>query len=281
MPETGTLRKRTLKERLHDGEVLVGPATLSSSADVVEIVGHAGFDWVFIDTEQAALEIGADLQNLVRAADSAGIPVIIRPPETTLGTINKILNMGPQGLWIPAVNNAAEAKLAVDAALYPPLGRRGACPTIRSSEYGFWDWDEYMERANTQMLLTLTIETVEGLENVEEIAATPGVDSLCFGPFDLAVDMGLPSSAQYGDEHHWIDERLEAVGLRILKACQANDLIPATLAWSGNSLERWVDAGFRNMMFGLDLGLIKQAFVAHKAEADAALSRIAASAALT
>jgi 4-hydroxy-2-oxoheptanedioate aldolase len=273
MPDSG---KRSLKERLFDGEVLVGPACLSSSPDVIEIVGYAGFDWVFIDTEQPALGIDQDLQNLQRAADSANIASIIRVPQINLGEINKVLNMGTQGLWVPHVESAAEAQAAVDAALYPPLGHRGACPSIRVAQFGFIGWDEHVERSNANTLLTMTIETVEGLEHVEEIAAVPGVDSLCLGTFDLGVDMGLPSSAQYGDEHRWIDERLEAAGKRIQKACEDNGLIPATLAWSGDSMERWIDLGFRNIMFGLDLGLIQGAFAAHKATADAVLSRVKA-----
>jgi 4-hydroxy-2-oxoheptanedioate aldolase len=276
MPQTSSLRKRTLKERLKDGEVLVGPATLSCSPDVIEIVGHSGFDWVFIDTEQPALDVGPGLQNLVRAADSADVPVIIRVDEEGQGVINKILNMGAQGLWVPHVDTAAEAKVAVDAALYPPLGRRGACPVIRSAELGFYDWDDYAARSNEAMLLTMTIETVEGLENVDEIAAVPGVDSLCFGSFDIGVDMGLPSSAQFGDDEHWIDPRLEEAAKKVLAACEKHDLIPATIAWNAAALERFIDMGFRNMMFGLDLGLIKQAFTDQFAAADAVRAKRAA-----
>lgn len=272
------LRSRTLKERLKDGEVLVGPATLSCSPDVIEIVGHSGFDWVFIDTEQPALDVGSELQHLVRAADSAGIPAIVRVDEEGQGVVNKVLNTGPQGLWVPHVDTAAEAKVAVDAALYPPAGRRGACPVIRSAEYGFYDWDDYATRSNDALLLTMTIETVEGLENIDEIAAVPGVDSLCFGSFDLGVDMGLTSAAQYGDDHHWIDPRLEDAARTVLAACEEHDLIPATIAWNAEALDRWVAMGFRNIMFGIDLGLIKQAFVDQFAAAEAVRAKRATAA---
>ena len=269
MANTGALRKRTLKDRLRDGEITIGPASVSSCPSVVEMIGYAGFDWVFIDTEQAAANIGLELEGLVRAAHVAEIPAIVRVPESGLSIINKTLNTGAQGIWVPHVESAEEAKLCVDAALYPPAGRRGAAPVIRAAEHAFYEWDTYMARANDVNLITLTIETVKGLENVEEIAAVPGVDSLCMGPFDMAVDMGLPSSAHYGDgEVSWVHEHLEDAARRTLKACHDNGLIPATLAWNADSLERWIDMGFRNLLFGTDVSLVHRALIDLKGQVD-------------
>jgi 4-hydroxy-2-oxoheptanedioate aldolase len=277
MRNTSPLRGRTIKERLRDGEVTVGPASLSSSPTVVETIGYTGFDWVFIDTEQAAIGIGNDLEHLIRAADASGIPTIVRVPEAGLASINKVLNMGAQGIWVPHVESVEEAKLSIDAARYPPLGRRGACPVIRSTEQGFYDWDEYTARVNDQILMTLTIETVAGLEHVEEIAAVPGVDSLCIGPFDLGVDMGLPTSAHYTDGPE-LHPDLEAAMQRVLKACKDNDLIPATFAWNAAALERCIDLGFRNLLFGTDTALIRQALQTCKGEIDAIKDKLGAAA---
>jgi 4-hydroxy-2-oxoheptanedioate aldolase len=277
MATTGALRKRTLKERLLDGEITIGPASVSSCPSVVEMIGYCGFDWVFIDTEQAGANIGLELEGLVRAAHVAEIPAIVRIPESGLSIINKTLNTGAQGIWVPHVESAEEAKLCVDAALYPPAGRRGAAPVIRAAEHAFYEWDTYMARANEGNLITLTIETVKGLENVEEIAAVPGVDSLCMGPFDMAVDMGLPSSAHYGDGTvTWVHERLEDAARRTLKACEDNGLIPATLAWNSDSLERWINMGFRNLLFGTDVSLVHRALLGLKDQVDDIKGRVSA-----
>lgn len=269
------LRELTLKERLDAGEICVGTAAVSSSPGIVEMVGYAGFDWVFVDTEQALATVGLELEELVRAGHAADIPVIVRVPEVSLSLINKTLNAGAQGVWVPHINNAEEAKLAVDAALYPPLGKRGAAPVIRAAEYGFWEWDDYMARANACNMIVLTIETVEGLENVEEIAAVPGVTSLCMGPFDLAVDMGLPSDAHFGDgEVTWVHPKLEEAGDRMLKACQDNGLIPATLGWNAESIERWVAKGFKNLLFGTDVTLVNHAIGNLQSEVQAIKKRL-------
>src|SRR5262245_37738773 len=125
---------RILKEQIAAGEVVVGMFALLSSAPVVEIIGEGGFDAVLIDTEHApGSAYGADLEGLVRAADAVGMASLVRTTENTHGMILKALDAGAQGVLVPHVRTAEEARRAVGAARYPPLGSRSAAPIVRAA----------------------------------------------------------------------------------------------------------------------------------------------------
>ena len=201
---------RSLRERLDNKEVLIGPISLIGSPIVVEIFGHLAFDLLFIDTEHAPTSpYGTELEAMLRAAAAANIPAIVRPTEPRPGAILKALNFGAQGIWVTHVQSRADAEAAAAACRYPPDGSRSAVPTNRSAKYGVEDWDTYRVRVNRETLVLPIVESRKGIQNVEEIAATPGVDVIQFGPFDLSVDLGLPPGNFFGTDKQWVHPDLE------------------------------------------------------------------------
>lgn len=179
-----------LKQAFKEGQTLVGTWLNAPTAGQVEIIGHAGFDFVNLDTEHSSYGIET-CENLVRAADAAQVPCLVRVYENQASLIGKVLDYGAQGVIVPHISTAEEARQAVQNAHYKPQGVRGAAPTVRAARYGKTPWPVYLAQAQTETLLVLQIEGREGIQNLDEIMAVEGVDVLFIGPFDLSESLGV------------------------------------------------------------------------------------------
>jgi 4-hydroxy-2-oxoheptanedioate aldolase len=179
-----------LKYAFKEGQTLVGTWLNAHSPAQVETIGYAGFDFVMLDTEHSAYDI-AGCENLVRAADAAQLPCLVRVSDNEPTPIARVLEYGAQGIVIPHVSSRAEAEAAVSHAHYPPVGVRGAAPTIRAAHYGQIPWPDYMASASEETMVVLQIEGKEGIENLDAIMAVDGVDVLFVGPFDLSTVLGI------------------------------------------------------------------------------------------
>lgn len=178
---------RRIRTKLESGAPAFGACVQLPSPDIVEIVGYAGLDFAWLDAEHGSMGI-ADVNQLIRAADAAGVDAIVRVPDHSATFIQKVLDMGAAGIIAPHVRDVEVARAVVAATRFAPDGVRGACPSVRAVGHLTMDWPA--ELRHTDILVFGLIEDVEGVENVEEIAST-GLDGLLFGPFDLAMAMGL------------------------------------------------------------------------------------------
>ncbi|MGE7903421.1 HpcH/HpaI aldolase family protein [Peribacillus sp. NPDC094092] len=160
------------------------------SPGLTEFIAQMGFDFTCIDNEHGTMDYIV-LENMIRGSQCAGVPSIIRTPANRSEYIQKALDSGANGIQIPMVNTLDEVKEAVDAAYYPPFGKRGFDFLPRACDYSLYpNKMEYMRKANEQSLVILQIETVEATENLEQLLTLEGVDVFFIGPFDLAVSMG-------------------------------------------------------------------------------------------
>ena len=176
---TGGTKTKSLKERLCSGEErLYGLLLGSFSPTMAEIAGRAGYDFVVIDMEQ----VDGDIADALECMRGLSIPAIMRLPENSATWAKKALDIGPQGLMFPNVNDGQSARNAVLYSRYPPNGVRGAAhPAVRASNYGFDQ--HYLVRFDKDLLIICQVESVE---NVKDIAAVDGVDCIIFNvPLDL------------------------------------------------------------------------------------------------
>lgn len=180
--------KNTLKAALAEGKLQRGLWLALGSETVTEIAGGAGFDWCLIDGEHAPFDPTLIRRQLV-TLEATGTPVVVRAPSIDHWVLKQILDVGAQSIMVPMINSAAEARAAVEACLYPPNGTRGmGGVTTRAS--GFGARAGFESTANDQICLFLQVESRAGLEDLEAIAATDGVDCVFIGPADLSADMG-------------------------------------------------------------------------------------------
>lgn len=179
----------SLRQRLKDGHDLTGVLLKMPAPGLVELVGHVGFDLVLIDTEHGIAD-EAQLEHHVRAADSAGVPVVVRVRRCDRATILGVLDAGARGVVVPHVSSSRDAAAAVNFAHYSPLGSRGLALTTRAGLQATRSAGEHRARAVDETFVIVQIEDAEGVRSAASIATTPGVDAVWIGPNDLADSLG-------------------------------------------------------------------------------------------
>lgn len=181
------------------GHVPRGIFIASLDPAVTEIAGQVGYDFIIIDGEHGRFSL-SDIDNHVRACKHTGLTPIVRVLENSPRLIQSVLDAGAHGIMVPHIGSGEEAKRAVDAARYAPLGSRGMCASCDAAGYQFdsWSqWSEHTHESNANILVLPIIESAAGVENIEDIAAVEGIDFVLFGAADLASDMGLLISRDF------------------------------------------------------------------------------------
>lgn len=239
-----------LKKKLLAREPAIGCWLSTGSPMAAEIVANAGYDAVVIDHEHGPGDF-LNAISLMQACGEVGTPTMMRVPWNDMVYIKRALDIGMQGILVPYVQTAKEAKAAVDACHYPVKGLRGVAPHAgRCSRWG-QRLDEYMASWPEQLLLMVQIETAEAVENIEEIAAVDGVDGVFIGPADLHASLGYLGERAHADVMPRIDDAIR----RIVKAGKA----PGILTDSEENARRWIALGALFVAVGADVGLLARA----------------------
>ena len=167
-------------------------------------IGHllasAGCDFVFFDMEHSGFGFET-LKQALRYFEAADIPVVVRTPTKHYDGIARLCDAGAEGIMAPMVSNADEAARIISYMKYPPVGKRGVALGAAHDNFHISNIPIVgrLKKANNRTTFFALIETLEGLENVEEIAATPGVDCLWIGHFDLSASLGIPGQFEHPD----------------------------------------------------------------------------------
>ncbi|MCL1804518.1 MAG: aldolase/citrate lyase family protein [Clostridiales bacterium] len=161
---------------------------------VAEMAAYAGFDYMRIDLEHTFAD-AAKLQNLIRIAEAADIPTLVRVAR--MDDVTAILDFGASGVLVPDISTAAQAREAVRRTKFAPIGERGMTNIGRVVRYSRTPLSEYFPRANEETALCVQIESQEGLDNLDEILAVPGVDIVTTGRQDLSQSLGVPGQSAH------------------------------------------------------------------------------------
>ena len=237
-----------LREKVLSGEPMFGVAAQLGSSLTVEMIGQAGFDWTWIDCEHGTGDY-SELIHQIQVARLGPAPAIVRIAWNDPITFKRVLDLGAAGIMVPHVNNAEEAQQVARSMRYQPEGIRGVAGSPPACGYGQL-FDDYYAKANDNLVTIVQIETVEGVNNAEEIAAVPGVDVLFVGPMDLSINMGMPKQFKNADFEANLD--------RVVAACRKHGKIPGILTPTLDFLEPWKAKGFSFFVVGSDsVGLAK------------------------
>ena len=218
------------------------------AASVAELLLNCGFDWVLIDTEHSPNELPGVIEHL-RVAQAAGVPAVVRPPWNDPVLVKRLMDQGAQSLLFPYVQNASEAAAAVSSTRFPPHGNRGVSGNSRGAGYGIWP--DYFKRYVDEVCVAVQIETVEALDQLEEIATVPGVDAVFIGPADLAAAMGHLGNAQ----HPIVQSAIDSAFAR-LKALKKPS---GYLTTSESEVERRIAQGIDFVSVSTDSALLSRA----------------------
>ncbi len=233
--------------------------TLVRTPAILSLMKAAGLDFARIDMEHTALtmETIADMAVLARALD---FPIAVRPPKANREWITRLLDVGVWNLHCPQVESAAHAAEIVAASRYAPRGLRGNGGLGVHSEFDAnTPLNERRANANSQVFVTVMIETASAFKDLDTIAAMDGIDALTLGPADLAQDLGVfgaPEQARVMDEKRDL----------ILAAAKTHGKTCAMLCFSAAEVKKWKDAGALILAYSSDVEVLHAGFSKAMAE---------------
>ena len=240
-----------VKRTLRAGGVSIGTMMFEfNTTGIARLAAVAGAEFAVYDMEHTGWSVET-IRMLIATTPKSEMVPIVRIPATEYHFVSRVLDVGAMGVMIPMCESAEQARLLVNSAKYPPIGRRGAAFTIAHDDYRNDPIPDVVHSANDEVLLIAQVETARGLENVEKIAAVPEIDVLWIGLYDMTNSMGIPGQMQHSDLLAAID--------RVLAACKAHHKIPAVLVTSIPEGQTQIQRGFKLVAFGGDLWIYQSA----------------------
>jgi 4-hydroxy-2-oxoheptanedioate aldolase len=206
------MRSNPVKQALKAGRAQVGSMLPWPSPELAEVLACAGCDFVVVDAEHGATTLETAVGQL-RAAEGAGAVPLVRLVNDPLA-IQQALDIGALGIQVAQVNTGDEARRALRAAKFHPLGERGANLGVRAARHGLMPRDEYLRMANAETLVAVQVENIKGVEHLEEILQVEGIDVILVAPTDLSASLGLTGQYDHPKVRETVDRTLE----RIIKA---------------------------------------------------------------
>ncbi len=230
--------------RLRAGELLRGTMLTLPSPEIADMVSRCGFDWLFLDGEHGS-PTTLEWQRLLMAIGGR-CASLLRVPSLGEEPIKTALDLGVDGVIVPMVNSAQQARDAVAWSRYPPQGRRGI-GLARAQGYGL-EFADYMQHANERIAVVVQAEHIDAVENIEEIAAVDGLDAVFVGPYDLSASLGKTGEVD--------DPEVISAIERITQVCRARGLALGYFGVSAESVLPYVERGFNLVCAGTDAGFV-------------------------
>ena len=183
-----------MKALIQGSKPALGCSLMFASPQLVEMLGHAGFDWVLLDCEHGSLSL-SDVEIMAMAADAVGMTAIARPRSNAAADIQSVMDRGVAGVQIPHIDTAEDAARAVAAVKFGPGAGRGLAAGTRPDRWGLGGkMADFVEQANARSLVCVQLESETAVRNARAIVAVPGIDVFFVGPSDLSQSMGFPGN---------------------------------------------------------------------------------------
>jgi 4-hydroxy-2-oxoheptanedioate aldolase len=246
---TDVLTGAEFKKQLRAGTPKLGLFVNSHSPTVVEQLAHSGYDWLLVDTQHGPMGFET-LSTMIGGIAGGGAKSLVRVAGAhDRGGIQQSLDVGADGVLVPYINTAEEARQAVSCCRYPTAGTRSVYFPQRSmNKDGLLG---YAGAANDNVICALQVETADCIKNIDEIAAVPGVDLLFLGQNDLCMSMGLYEKYQFPDMY-FSDELQDATD-KLRAAAKQNDVILGLFLFGTDRVGEFLDKDFSLISVGNDL----------------------------
>lgn len=245
-------RSRILEKLARDEYVVIAQSWIIPHWKVVDLMGHVGFDGIWLEHEHSDFTIG-ELAQMILAARTHDMDALVRVERSGYTSTLKILEAGATGIIVPHCMGAEDARAIVRDAKYAPLGMRGAGGSV-DADYGTKDRAAYVEHANRETMVIAIIEDKEGVEDVDGIAATEGIDGILLGPGDLSQSYGI--IGQF--DHPLIHEAVAAIA----QACARHGKAWGAPIAGREHATQLLQQGARLMQMGNDQAALVEGFAA-------------------
>ena len=242
------MAKNSFKERLKNGESLVGIFASLGSEIAAEVLGSSNIDYTLIDMEHAPNDL-RNVVNQMQAIKATGGECLVRIPVLDHIYAKRLLDAGATTIMFPQINNINDAKNAVKSVKYPPSGIRGIAGATRANNFG--REVNYVEIADEKICVICQIESLEACKNVKDIAATDGVDLLFVGPGDLSADMGLIKDRNA--------KEVKEMALKVLKNANECNKPCGIMVSNITEAKEMLQLGFKVIAVTTDLVLLRNA----------------------
>jgi len=238
--------------QLRAGKLAIGLGVQQArTVNIATLAKTAGFDWLFIDCEHSSMDLD-DASQLSTAALAVGVSPIVRVAGFEHWHASRLLDNGAQGIVFPHVDSKEEAQRVANACRYPPVGKRSMGGGLQQLGFASMPVGEAARLVNEETLVVAMIESPQGVNNCEEIAAVPGVDALLIGTNDLCFELGIPGQFN--------DPRVAEAYKKVIAACRRHGKFPGMGGmYTPELLERHIGMGVQLILAGSDFSLLKQA----------------------
>jgi len=241
--------------QLRAGKLAIGLGVRNArTVDIAQIGKTCGFDWLFIDCEHSSMDLDMAAQ-IAAASLAVGISPIARVAGFEHWHASRLLDNGAQGIVFPHVDSAQEARRVADACRFPPVGKRSMGGGLQQTGFASMPIGETARVVNEETLVVVMIESPQGVQNADEIAATKGVDALLIGTNDLCFEMGIPGQFN--------DPRVKEAYTKVIAACRKHGKFPGMGGlYTAELLERHIGMGVQLILSGSDFSLLMQSATA-------------------
>ena len=237
------------KQQLREGSPKMGLFVNSHSPTLAEQLAHSGYDWLLVDTQHGPMG-NEQLSAMLAAISSGGAKSMVRVAGYhDRGGIQQALDLGADGVLVPYINSAEEARQAVSCCRYPTEGTRSVYfPQRSTNKAGLLG---YVGNANKNIIVALQVETASCIQHIDEIAAVKGVDLLFLGQNDLCMSMGLYEKYEF--PHMYTSPELADATNKLVAAARANKVILGIFLFGTGRVGEFLEKGFTFISIGNDL----------------------------
>jgi 4-hydroxy-2-oxoheptanedioate aldolase len=237
------------KAQLRSGNPKIGLFLNAHSPTVAEQLAHSGYDWLLVDTQHGPMD-AERLSSMLMAISSGGAKSLVRVASyDDRAGIQQALDLGADGILVPYINSADEARQAVSSARYPTQGTRSVYfPQRSTNKDGLLG---YVGNANKNVVVALQVETKSCIDCMEDIAAVPGVDILFLGQNDLCMSMGLYEKYEF--PHMYTCQELGAATDKLIANAKKHGVILGLFLFGTARVAEFMNKGFTFISIGNDL----------------------------
>jgi 2-keto-3-deoxy-L-rhamnonate aldolase RhmA len=264
------VRPNTTLRKLRAGDCVIGAETATFHPGVPPLYANAGLDFIWIDLEHTLVNperVGATIQR----ARLAGITPIVRIGSLQRALVRSLLDNGAQGIILPFVEDAAVVEELVSWCRFHPRGRRGVGSPLLAHDYSEMSLSDHVAQSDAEVLVAVQVESLAGVERIDEICAVEGLDVVILGLADLSISCGVA-----GEVGH---PKVVEAGERVLAAATRCGIVGGVAGFYARTydeppLSAWVRRGARFLQLFGDLGLLADATAAAVSEARTALEEL-------
>jgi 2-keto-3-deoxy-L-rhamnonate aldolase RhmA len=237
------------KEAPSFGSFIVEQANIST----VRIAASAGADFLIFDGEHGPMDL-LQMHNAIAVSTALNVDALIRVPNVESNLVSQSLDAGARGIVIANVQSTEEARRAVQRVKFPPVGQRGAAFNSAQDGYSAGDVASKVSRANSRTMVICMIESPVGVTQVDQIAATEGIDGLWFGYIDFSIAAEIPGQIDH--------QTVIAAAQQTSAACRKHGKRAGVMVTSTEGLVRYAEHGYDLIAFGSDTFVLMQGFSA-------------------